>query len=126
MTVTSKDSLAYWTETLRQKRHAHELNLREDPESFCTMGARLRHLREQVGVSKQSMANVLGCSETTIQGYENDSSTPSWFMLRTISLVFGIPLDVLLDGVGPQRRDALPHQQNCCLPPGRPEHEVKR
>lgn len=56
-------------------------------ESF---GQRIRHLRENTGLSRESMAALLGLSESAVYSYETNYSQPSVKTLSRIAQIFGV------------------------------------
>lgn len=91
-------------ERCRRDREALERDLHLNPERYCTMGERLRNLREQIGITQLEMAELIGINFQTVASWERDESAPNWYGVLLISKTIGLSADELIDGVGP--RDA--------------------
>lgn len=60
-----------------------------------TFGQRLKYLRNNVNMTQQQIATLLGISTRQYQLYEADQSYPSFLGLITLSNYFGVSLDFL-------------------------------
>jgi len=63
------------------------------------IGRRLRHLREQAGLSQIEMAHQFGIDRGNISEWENAKVCPSLPMLETLADGFKITISKLLQGV---------------------------
>ncbi len=57
---------------------------------------RLKELREEKGITQQALADVLCCSQQTINSYENRGSQPDVEMLSKIADYFDTSVDYLI------------------------------
>lgn len=77
------------------------------------IGAKLKQLRNQRGLSQIALAKQLGVSKSVISSYENDVHLPPYDVLLQISKLFGVSTDYLL-GAASNRTinvDGLTEQQ---------------
>ena len=68
-----------------------------EAESLQSMGARVRHYRERLGLSQDELALKVGAAQQTIQSLESGKIRKSTF-LPHIAKVLGIDFDVLMFG----------------------------
>ena len=66
-----------------------------------TLGERLIQLRAKAGLSQDTLAEQLGVSRQSVSKWENDASVPDLEKLVKLSGVFGVSLDELVKGEGP-------------------------
>jgi transcriptional regulator with XRE-family HTH domain len=65
--------------------------------SLPTLGARVRHYRERLGLSQEELALSVGAAQQTIQSLESGKIRKSTF-LPHLAKVLGVDLDYLLSG----------------------------
>lgn len=63
-----------------------------------TLGEKLVHLRKELGLSQLEAAEKLNVSRQAISRWEVGAAVPSVDNLRYLSELYGVPVDVLLDG----------------------------
>jgi transcriptional regulator with XRE-family HTH domain len=63
------------------------------------IGRRLRHLREQAGLSQIEMSHQFGIDRGNISEWENAKVCPSLPMLETLADGFKITISKLLQGI---------------------------
>lgn len=93
-----------------------------------TLGEKLVHLRKELGLSQLEAAEKLNVSRQAISRWEVGAAVPSVDNLRYLSELYGVPVDVLLDGgqdllawrEGQQRREQEPPEA-----PPEPEHTAE-
>lgn len=61
-------------------------------------GARVRHVRETVGLSRKDLAKAAGIGDRTLARIERGDQIPREETLRAVAEAFGIPLDLLAPG----------------------------
>lgn len=66
-----------------------------------SLGERLIQLRAKAGLSQDTLAEQLGVSRQSVSKWENDASVPDLEKLVKLSGVFGVSLDELVKGEGP-------------------------
>ena len=49
------------------------------------IGKRLRQMRIAAGFSQMELAQALGIAQSTLSGYETDSSMPNYYMVERIA-----------------------------------------
>ena len=59
-------------------------------------GKRLKELRKQKNLRQEELADLLGCTNTTISKWENNVGMPDLYYLKRISEIFNTNLDSLL------------------------------
>ncbi len=59
-------------------------------------GKRLKELRKQKNLRQDELADLLGCTNTTISKWENNVGMPDLYYLKRISEIFNTNLDSLL------------------------------
>ncbi|SDS77942.1 helix-turn-helix domain-containing protein [Bradyrhizobium canariense] len=69
------------------------------------LGARIRELRLEVGMSQEQLGKVLGVSFQQIQKYENGSNRVSAVRLYEICRILDVPIASMFEGIphGPPR-----------------------
>lgn len=67
----------------------------QDTETF---GDRLRHLREQKGISQYRAAKEMGIHKNMLYRYEAGTSTPNTFFLEILADFYGVSMDYLWRG----------------------------
>ncbi len=70
---------------------------------MSTLGARLRMIREELGYSKQKMAEYLGISLQTCRRYESDENSPTADFCISLCQRENINIQWLLTGEGPMK-----------------------
>jgi transcriptional regulator with XRE-family HTH domain len=60
------------------------------------LNSRLRELRKRKELSQESLANLLGVSQSAITSYENGKNIPSPDVLKQIAKLFDVSIDYLL------------------------------
>ena len=93
-----------------------------------TLGEKLVHLRKELGLSQLEAAEKLNVSRQAISRWEVGAAVPSVDNLKYLSELYGVPVDVLLDGgqdllawrEGQQRREQEPPEA-----PPEPEHTAE-
>lgn len=63
----------------------------------CTVGARIRSLREGAGMSRGDLASRVFVSRQTVINWEKGKTLPDVESVKLLSAVFGITVDALLD-----------------------------
>lgn len=71
---------------------------RQPVEADFVVGANLRRLRNQHGLTLQELASQLGMSHQQLQKYETGSNRVSAGVLYHIARVFCVPVDALFEG----------------------------
>ncbi|UFJ41414.1 helix-turn-helix domain-containing protein [Brevibacillus humidisoli] len=61
-----------------------------------TFGTRLKHLRHQLGLSQQDLANRIGLNRSTYARYETDDNQADYETLQKLADFFGTSIDYLL------------------------------
>ena len=51
------------------------------------LGDRIKHMRKAAGLSQVVLAQKLGISQSTLSGYETDSSMPNFDMVEKIAAI---------------------------------------
>ena len=88
------------------------------------LGARIRTLRKERGLSQEALAQALEVSRQAVTKWEDGSSLPSTANLFALSGFFGVPLAELTgtpDGNAPaayRRKHAISAQRPCALAHG--------
>lgn len=89
-----------------------------------TLGQRIQELRRAAGLSQEALGGQLGVSRQAISKWEADAAVPEVDKLLTLSRLFGVGMDVLLQGEqtpGAAQTDEQPDK----APPETPEEEKK-
>lgn len=60
------------------------------------LGARIRDLRKQAGMTQEEVGRVLSVGKSTISQYENGITTPDLDSVRKLADLFRVPTDYLL------------------------------
>ncbi len=73
-----------------------------DPEFYLPLrdriiGARLRQARLESGRTQQDVADLIGCSSSTISAYEYGKSSISLAELEVVARALSVPIDTFLD-----------------------------
>ena len=63
-----------------------------------TIGQRIRQLRFDHKLSQQKLADKLGVSRQSVNGWENDKGLPHWANLQQLAEYFGVSVKYLLYG----------------------------
>lgn len=66
-----------------------------DPPVRRNFGASIRQLRTARGLTQAELADVLGCAQTTVAGWENDQSHPRRDRMRPLADALGVHLATL-------------------------------
>ena len=61
------------------------------------LGEKIWRLREEKGLSQESLAEKLEVSRQTVSNWENDKATPDAYKLKQLCEVLGVSADVLLE-----------------------------
>ncbi len=64
-----------------------------------TFGAKLKKMRNEVGLSQQALADCLHVSRQAITKWENDLGMPDMNNLKAIAKLFNVSIDYLLDNI---------------------------
>lgn len=72
----------------------------ERPEAMRTIGQRIRHARQQRGLSQEKLAQACRCARFAIMGLEQDSRDVHAFLFIEIGKALGVSLDWLAFGIG--------------------------
>lgn len=62
------------------------------------VGPRLRHLREQAGISLSELARRANVGKATLSGLENGTRNPTLDTLWSVTAALGVPITALLSG----------------------------
>ncbi|RKE06785.1 XRE family transcriptional regulator [Catellatospora citrea] len=62
------------------------------------VGPRLRHLREQAGISLSELARRANVGKATLSGLENGTRNPTLDTLWSVTAALGVPITTLLSG----------------------------
>lgn len=65
---------------------------------MITTGNRLGKLRDQRHLSREKLAELIGCHPTTINYWENDKRVPSPEFLLRLSKVYDVSIEYILVG----------------------------
>ncbi|GGH86821.1 transcriptional regulator with XRE-family HTH domain [Pullulanibacillus pueri] len=63
-----------------------------------TVGERLKHLRNKVGLSQEALSDQLGIKRATYAKYETDVNQADYDMLQTFAQFFDVSIDYILSG----------------------------
>lgn len=72
---------------------------RKPLEADLVVGANIRKLRGEHGLTLQELASQLGMSHQQLQKYETASNRVSAGVLYVMARAFGVPVDALFEGV---------------------------
>lgn len=72
---------------------------RKPLEADLVVGANIRKLRGEHGLTLQEFASLLGMSHQQLQKYEIGSNRVSAGVLSVMARAFGVPVDALFEGV---------------------------
>lgn len=61
-----------------------------------SMSERIKKIRKTFNLTSQEFADIICCDRKSIQRYENGDSIPNTYILKRISLEFGISTDYIL------------------------------
>ena len=64
------------------------------------IGAKIKHLRGQRGMSQIALAKQLGVSKSVVSSYENSVHLPPYDVLIRMARIFGVSTDYLLGASG--------------------------
>ncbi len=59
------------------------------------LGALIKSLRKQRGMSQQQLADLLHVTDATVSKYEANTATPPFETLRSIASIFNVSMDTL-------------------------------
>lgn len=94
------------------------------------LGARIRALREALGVTQEEFAEMFGVVGQSVSDYENGRSRPSRSRLDRLARQLGIPVTVFSEGgEDPQtalRRARMPQEARSPRGPGRRREDAER
>ena len=76
-----------------------------------SLGTNISRLRAEHHLSQGDLAESLGVSRQSVSKWETDSSVPDLDKLVKLSQLFGVSLDELVTGTGPQPKAETPPQQ---------------
>lgn len=68
-------------------------------------GVRLKQLRESKGMKQTELGELLGVSNVSVSGYENETRSPDPDTLAKIAEIFDVSVDSLLGVKSKQRTD---------------------
>lgn len=63
-----------------------------------TMGSRIRHRRERLGLTQAELARALDVDKGTVWRYETDRSPPLAVLVPKLSEILGVSCDWILTG----------------------------
>jgi len=91
-------------------KHRHMKTYRGPEGEDLRVAERIRIARNHAGVSQEKIGRALGISFQQVQKYESGKNRITVGKLSRWSIAVGVPLTVLLDGLGylPQRKQAKP------------------
>lgn len=72
------------------------------------LGSRLRWIRNENGVTQSAFAKLIGVNQSRIPRYENGEHEPTRETLITISNLYHISLEWLVDGIGEPHNKGVP------------------
>ncbi len=61
------------------------------------LGDKIKKLREQDGISRQKLGDIVGVHRNSILNWENNKSEPDYSQLKTIAEFFSVSMDYLLE-----------------------------
>ena len=73
-----------------------------------TFGARLKHLREQVGLTQQQLADKAGMNKFGVAKLEQDQYSPTWPTVQALAKALGVNCLVFEGTVEPPPKEAKP------------------
>ena len=76
-----------------------------------TFGAKLKHARQEKGLTQMQLADLIGVSKSTLANYETDNREPDMFKIKKILSVLVISSDYLL-GVEKQSSPSKDEEEN--------------
>jgi len=76
-----------------------------------TFGAKLKHARQEKGLTQMQLADLIGVSKSTLANYETDNREPDMFKIKKILSVLDISSDYLL-GVEKQSSPSKDEEEN--------------
>ncbi len=74
--------------------------------NFMTIGARLKKIRENLGLSQASMATVAKCHKKSWEGYEADNNLPGGEVLSNLAKA-GVDINWILTGQANQTENTI-------------------
>lgn len=80
----------------------------ENPAKYAVIGARVRKIREKIGLSQKDFGKKLGVKNSTISEIERGNTRPTETILIAIEHVFGCPRAWVLHGDG---TDTMPPKE---------------
>jgi DNA-binding XRE family transcriptional regulator len=84
-------------------RPSGDANSRGGMEIQAVIGANLRRLRKQRGLSRRRLACLAGVERSTLQALERGATTPSIGMLWKLARELGVPCTAFIEAEAPQR-----------------------
>ena len=76
-----------------------------------TFGAKLKHARQEKGLTQMQLADLIGVSKSTLANYETDNREPDMFKIKKILSVLDISSDYIL-GVEKQSSPSKDEEEN--------------
>ena len=76
-----------------------------------TFGAKLKHARQEKGLTQMQLADLIGVSKSTLANYETDNREPDMYKIKKILSVLDISSDYLL-GVEKQSSPSKDEEEN--------------
>lgn len=76
--------------------YAIKHNYDEKPKATCDYMVRIRELRQELGISQDQIAKLLGTSQTMYARYENEESKMPIVKLVTLAQFYGVTTDYLV------------------------------
>lgn len=70
------------------------------------MIANLKMLREKKGISQQTLADIFGISQQSVNNYENHETEPDIYMLMKLADYFEVSVDLLIGHTTKQNTNA--------------------
>ena len=61
------------------------------------LGDKIKKLRQQDGISRQKLADIIGVHRNSILNWENNKSEPDYSQLKALAEFFSVSMDYLLE-----------------------------
>ena len=78
-----------------------------------SLGENINRLRTERGMNQEELAEALAVSRQSISKWETDASVPELEKLVKLARLFGVTLDELVSGKGPEE-EAEPERAEAC------------
>lgn len=69
-----------------------------------TLGSAIKNARESRGMTQDELSKAVGISRSSVAMYEKDQREPQINVLKRLSEVLAIPLDILVGSISPSER----------------------